>query len=381
MGFVDLFVVALMPVVEILLVTAVGLFLSIEKISLLGPQASNYMNKIVFYLLNPCLLVSNLAKAITYKSLVTLWFMPLNVLLTFLIGSALGWILIKITKTPKHLRGTLIGCCSTGNLGNFPLIVIPALCEESDSPFSRASTCSTNAQAYASLSMAITAIYTWSYTYLLMSSYAVTTTDQTSIQSSEQASDSCTEPLLMPSYSDGSEKLELPLTDVQGMEKVSLMEKIVHCVKKMLVPSAIGAIIGLIIGGVSPIRNVLIGNDAPLRVVDSSAALIGQAAVPVMTLIMGANLLEGLKSSKMNVSAILGVIAVRNVCLPLSGIGVVKAAEKFGIVGSDSLYHFVLMFQYAVPPAINVQSHNYSTVVKLKHPSFCSGLMLSLPSL
>ncbi|KAE8682032.1 Auxin efflux carrier family protein isoform 5 [Hibiscus syriacus] len=293
MGFVDLFVVALMPVVEILLVTAVGLFLSIEKISLLGPQASNYMNKIVFYLLNPCLLVSNLAKAITYKSLVTLWFMPLNVLLTFLIGSALGWILIKITKTPKHLRGTLIGCCSTGNLGNFPLIVIPALCEESDSPFSRASTCSTNAQAYASLSMAITAIYTWSYTYLLMSSYAVTTTDQTSIQSSEQASDSCTEPLLMPSYSDGSEKLELPLTDVQGMEKVSLMEKIVHCVKKMLVPSAIGAIIGLIIGGVSPIRNVLIGNDAPLRVVDSSAALIGHAAVPVMTLIMGANLLEG----------------------------------------------------------------------------------------
>ncbi|GMI90381.1 PIN-LIKES 1 [Hibiscus trionum] len=358
MGFLDLLVVALMPVLKVLLVTAVGLFLSIEKVDLLGPQASNYLNKIVFYLFNPALLVSNLAQTITYKSLVTLWFMPLNVLLTFLVGSALGWILIKITKTPKHLRGAVLGCCSAGNLGNLLLIVIPAVCEESNSPFSNISNCSTNAKAYASLSMAIGAICTWSYTYTLVRAYAITNTEQSLIQSSEAASepssDSCTEPLLIPSYSDDSGKLELPLTNLQEMNKISLMEKIVRCIKKVFVPSAIGVIAGLIIGVVSPLRKVLIGDNAPLRVLDSSAALIGQAAIPVMTLIMGANLLQGLKRSEMNVPAILGVVAVRNVCLPLLGIGVVKAADHFGMVGSDSLYRFVLMFQYAVPPAINV---------------------------
>lgn len=42
--------------------------------------------------------------------------MPVNILLTFLIGSALAWILIKITRTPPHLEGLVIGCCSAGTL-------------------------------------------------------------------------------------------------------------------------------------------------------------------------------------------------------------------------------------------------------------------------
>ncbi|KAI9161266.1 hypothetical protein LWI28_015880 [Acer negundo] len=77
-----------------------------------------------------------------------------NILLTFLIGSALAWILIKITRTPPHLQGLIIGCCSAGNLGNLLLIIVPALCEESDSPFGESSVCSTYGEAYASLAMA-----------------------------------------------------------------------------------------------------------------------------------------------------------------------------------------------------------------------------------
>ena len=43
------------------------------------------------------------------------WFMPVNVLLTFIIGSFLGWIVILITKPPSHLRGLTVGCCAAGN--------------------------------------------------------------------------------------------------------------------------------------------------------------------------------------------------------------------------------------------------------------------------
>ena len=43
------------------------------------------------------------------------WFMPVNVLLTFIIGSLLGWIVIVITKPPSHLRGLIVGCCAAGN--------------------------------------------------------------------------------------------------------------------------------------------------------------------------------------------------------------------------------------------------------------------------
>lgn len=40
--------------------------------------------------------------------------MPINILLTFIIGSALGWIIIQITKTPPNLKGLILGCCSAG---------------------------------------------------------------------------------------------------------------------------------------------------------------------------------------------------------------------------------------------------------------------------
>lgn len=44
------------------------------------------------------------------------WFMPVNILLTFIIGSALGWILVRITKTPIELHGLVISCCAAGKL-------------------------------------------------------------------------------------------------------------------------------------------------------------------------------------------------------------------------------------------------------------------------
>lgn len=43
----------------------------------------------------------------------------------------------------------------TGNLGNLPLIIIPALCKEKGSPFGDPDACYTYGMAYASLSMAV----------------------------------------------------------------------------------------------------------------------------------------------------------------------------------------------------------------------------------
>ncbi|KAF5955860.1 hypothetical protein HYC85_008716 [Camellia sinensis] len=70
------------------------------------------VEEIVFFVFNPTLVGSNLAKTITYESLIKLWFMPLNILITFIIGSALGWGVIQITRAPPHLRGLVLGCCA-----------------------------------------------------------------------------------------------------------------------------------------------------------------------------------------------------------------------------------------------------------------------------
>jgi hypothetical protein len=55
-----------------------------------------------------------------------------------------------------------------------------------------------------------------------------------------------------------------------------------------------------------------------------------------------------------SVSVIVGIVAVRNIFLPLIGIGIVKAAHHLGMVESDSLYQFILLLQYALPPAMTV---------------------------
>ncbi|CAK9136073.1 unnamed protein product [Ilex paraguariensis] len=336
------------------------------------------------------LVVSNLANTITESSIVSLWFMPVNILLTFIIGSALGWILVKATKTPRHLLGLVIGCCAAGNLGNLLLIIIPAVCEEKNSPFGDSSTCSTNGEAYASLSMAIGAVYIWSYVYNIMRAKGSNNNGSAvSIKHSNETSESflecCTEELLpndFPSSKGYESQVEISFIGPEHKTKVPITKMISQRVKnltaevnlKMLfAPSTIATIVGLIIGVVSPIRKLMIGDGAPLRVMESSASILGEAAIPSMTLIVGANLLKGLRSSGLNMWLIIGILVVRYIALPLLGVAVVKAAYHFGLVGTDPLYQFVLMLQYALPSAMAI-----GTITQLFEvgESECSVIML-----
>jgi len=40
--------------------------------------------------------------------------MPFCIVLTVVVGTALGWLLVKITRVPYHLRGLVLGCCAVG---------------------------------------------------------------------------------------------------------------------------------------------------------------------------------------------------------------------------------------------------------------------------
>ncbi|KAH8518208.1 hypothetical protein Peur_037298 [Populus x canadensis] len=364
MGFLDLFVVAMVPVLKVLLITLVGLFLALDRIDLLGSTARPYLNNLIFYVFSPALVSSQLAGTITLQSLASLWFMPVNILLTFIIGSVLAWILIKITRTPPHLQGLVIGCCSAGNLGNLLLIIVPAVCNESNSPFGDSTVCSSYGMAYASLSMAVGAIYIWTYVYIIMRIYAdnsAENTENVSIADSESYTEALLPSSEKSSCHDHSVHAELPETMSEG--KVTFMERTFWNfkkfaantnLKKVFAPATIAAMFGFIIGTISPIRKVIIGDSAPLRVLESSASLLGQASIPCMALIMGSNLLKGLRRSEISVSVIAGIVVVRNFFLPLIGIGIVKAAHHFGLVGSDSLYQFILLLQYALPPAMAI---------------------------
>ncbi|KAL5818890.1 hypothetical protein ACOSQ4_022732 [Xanthoceras sorbifolium] len=357
MKILDLFIASFIPVLKVLLVTAIGLFLALGRVDILGEEARKHLNIVSFFVFNPTLVASSLAKSITAKSFGMLWFMPVNILFTFIIGSALGWILVKITRAPR-------------NLGNMLLIIIPAVCKERGSPFGNAHVCINQGIAYSSLSMAIGAIYLWSYVYNIMRIFSSKTSevaklhDTDSIKpvvgSSENLPNSCTGPVLPLNVSSPKED---HLDQSEQKSKVPFLRRINQCfqtfaskvnLRKLLAPSTIGAIIGFMVGVIPQLRKVLIGDSAPLRVVQDSTSLLGEAAIPTVTLVVGANLLGGLKGSRVQFSVIIGIIAIRYIALPIFGVGIVKAAIHFGLVKSDPLYQFVLLLQFSLPPAINI---------------------------
>ncbi|CAJ1942147.1 unnamed protein product [Sphenostylis stenocarpa] len=402
MGFLQLLSVASFPVIKVLLVTALGLFLALDNISILGDDARKIVNQLVFYVFNPSLVSTKLAKTITFESVVQMWFMPFNILSTFLLGSALGWILIKMTRPPKQMEGLILGCCSAGNLGNLPIIIIPAICQESGSPFGDSDVCYEYGMAYASLSMAIGAIFIWSYVYNIMriSASRIQKEDGTSngsgiLKASGDTSESHPHKFsetLTPTKDTMDDAYTLLLPDAESEEKVSVSSKIKNRLrvissnlnlKVMFAPSTLGTIAGFVIGLISPFRNLLIGSSAPLHVVEESVSMLGEAAIPTLTLVMGANLLKennygemhgaGLKGSSTPLWTVVGIVAVRYIFLPLLGVAVVKSAIHLSLVHSDSLYQFVLLLQYALPPAMNI-----STIAQLfgAGESECSVILL-----
>ncbi|KAJ9166987.1 hypothetical protein P3X46_021675 [Hevea brasiliensis] len=371
MGLLDLFIASSIPVLKVLLITGLGTFLALDRVDILREDARKHVNNVVFYVFNPALVASKLAETVTDDSIVKLWFMPLNILITFIIGSILGWILVQLTRPPPHLRGLIVGCCAAGNLGNMFLIMIPAVCKEKGSPFGAPDVCQSYGLAYVSLSMAIGAIYLWSYVYNIVRASAAGNTEEStkhyigksSRESSAAELGSCIEPLLPSKEPLASEhrvdQCALPGTTQVEMEdsgNKQLLRKLLGNInwKTIFAPSTIGAIVGFTIGLIPYIRKIMIGGDAPLHVIHDTASLLGEGAIPTLTLIVGGNLLRGIQGSGMRKSIIFGIIFARYIALPLIGIFIVKGALRLGFIPADPLYQFVLLLQFAVPPAMNI---------------------------
>ncbi|KAI9105105.1 hypothetical protein K1719_022821 [Acacia pycnantha] len=151
----DLFFVSLMSNLKFMLLAAMGAVLALQRFNILGHEATKPINKVSFYVFNPALYLSNLSQTLTRKTMAMLWFMPLNILMSYIIGSILGWILLKIVEVPHTLRRLVFGCCVAGNIGSLMLVLVTSICEEKGGPFGAGNVCKDQALAYSSLSFAI----------------------------------------------------------------------------------------------------------------------------------------------------------------------------------------------------------------------------------
>ncbi|PIA46658.1 hypothetical protein AQUCO_01500300v1 [Aquilegia coerulea] len=380
MGFWTLFEVATMPILQVLLISVLGAFMATNYCNLLTADARRSLNKIVFIVFTPSLMFASLAKTVTFEDIVSWWFMPVNIGIVFLIGGILGWILVKLLKPEPHLEGLVIATCSAGNLGNLLLIVVPAICNEDGSPFRYSGTCSTTGLSYASFSMALGGFFIWTYTYHLIRVSGITlrAMEVAAIYTDSKIPNKDLESNEETSLLKGEDHDQMDVA-VQSMKSIdadtesqaivpqlsSVYEKpgtfwdrvasILHqIVEELLAPPTIAAIIGFVFGATPWLKGLIIGSSAPLRVIQDSIKLLGDGTIPCITLILGGNLTQGLRSSRIKPLVLLGIICVRYMILPVIGIGVIKVAGDLGLLPTDPLFKYVLMVQFTLPPAMNI---------------------------
>ncbi|WOL07239.1 protein PIN-LIKES 7-like [Canna indica] len=287
--------------------------------------------------------------------------MPVNVGLTFLIGGILGWIAAKILKPDRHLEALLIACCSAGNLGTMPLIIVPAICDQDGNPFGDSATCHSQGLSYVSFSMALGNFFIWTHTYSLIKKsigQSSRITQNAEVNRDEQDYDDKEALLLPPSDGISDEQTEIERAEKLKDMIVSTWEKTketVHRVaKELLQPPNTAAVFGFAVGTVPWLKSLIVGEAAPLKVVQDCMVLLGNAAVPSTIIILGGNLTEGLRKSTLKPLVIAAIICVRYVMLPLFGILVVTAAGHLGFLPRSPLYRYVLLIQYTVPPAMSI---------------------------
>ncbi|WVZ65798.1 hypothetical protein U9M48_015104 [Paspalum notatum var. saurae] len=386
MGFFSFFLVASMPIIQVLLIGLIGAYLASGFSNVLTTSARRDMNKVVFTVFTPSLIFASLAKTVTLEDVISWWFMPVNIAIIFMIGSILGWIACNILKPPQHFRGLIMAFCSAGNLGNLLLIVVPAVCDEDGNPFAKEgrSICRSRALSYSSLSMALGGLFIWTHTYSLMQKSGklyhkmqsksiqcpADSDEEQSTQDAGRAKEdgpaACTdeEAPLPTSVKPGGEhseenRLEAPLLscDSEVSDKGfwrNLKDAVHQFIEELMAPPTIAAIIGFVVGLVPWLRSLVIGDGAPFEVVQDSLQLMGDGTIPCITLILGGNLTQGLRKSGIKRTVIIAVVCIRFVILPVIGIAIVHAAYGLGLLSQDPLYRYVLMLQFALPPAMNI---------------------------
>ncbi|KAE8709740.1 hypothetical protein F3Y22_tig00110328pilonHSYRG00290 [Hibiscus syriacus] len=216
-----------MPVLKVVLMTGVGGFIALDRIKLLGPEPNRHLNNVVHA-----------------------------------IKSSAGTHFRFNTGLASHKNHYN----SWPPSGHCHRLLFRRKCWDSHSDYDP-SLCSLHARPYASLSLAIGAVYIWSYVYGIIRLYVNKGIQNDS--TSEAVEESCTELDVLPSIDDDG----IPL-----------------------LPTSFN---GTIAKG---------GNNS------------------MYDLDHGVNLLRGLNGSDVSRTVIIGIIGVRNILLPLIGVGVVKEA-------------------------------------------------------
>ncbi|XVF29757.1 hypothetical protein REPUB_Repub15cG0149700 [Reevesia pubescens] len=347
--------IAVLPIAKVFTMCFLGFLMASKYINILPANGRKLLNGLVFSLLLPCLIFSQLGQAITLQKMLEWWFIPVNVVLGAISGSLIGFVVVTLVKPPYPYFKFSIIPIAIGNIGNVPLVLIAALCRDASNPFGDTETCSTQGTAYISFGQWVGAIILYTYVFHMFAPPPEGTFDledgNLPLKSPEKDASPEYVPLLMqeaaPTDSDNSKKGKIKIFLVFVYEKLKL--------KQILQPPIIASILAMVIGTVPVLKGLIFTSNAPLYFFTDSCNILGEAMIPCILLALGGNLVDGpgQGSSRIGLRTLIAIIFARLCLVPVAGLGIVMLADKLGFLpAGDKMFRFVLLLQHSMPTSV-----------------------------
>ncbi|KAL3839916.1 hypothetical protein ACJIZ3_024507 [Penstemon smallii] len=353
--------IAVLPIAKVFTMCFLGFLMASKYVNILPSNGRKLLNGLVFSLLLPCLIFSQLGQAITFEKMIEWWFIPFNVILATISGSIIGLVVASIVRPPYPFFKFTIVQIGIGNIGNVPLVLIAALCRDQSNPFGDSMKCSQDGNAYISFGQWVGAIVLYTYVFYMLAPPPGGTFDvedgnlpiknSQRISSDAPAKDSTPEqvPLL-------TEEVIPTHTSVTKQGKVKSFLKFLYeklKLKQIIQPPIIASVLAIFIGCVPFLKKLIFTSDAPLYFFTDSCMILGEAMIPCILLALGGNLVDGPGSSKLGAKTTAAIIFGRLVLVPPTGLGIVMLADKLGFLPpDDKMFRFVLLLQHTMPTSV-----------------------------
>ncbi|KAJ1619899.1 auxin efflux carrier [Pavlovales sp. CCMP2436] len=350
-----------------------------------SPSTIKAVNVLTLNLLLPCMLFSRVVESASIEALAVCWVLPAAALVNIMLGFAIA----SLFSRALRLRpGPARVFCMAGAFGNsqaFPMVVLTLVAEEllTNDPDATA-----RAMAYIAYYLMCWTCVAWTFGWAFISA-PLPPEGREAVREGAQAA----------ARKNGSSELELARANVDsgtpaheleqeldadlhtgtpslsaslGARCAAVGSAAIRFGSKALSPPVIAMFCGIAFG-LSPLKPLLVGPSAPLRLVHRALLLLGDITPPLSTLLAGASLIGAPSAAEGGAGArpppakswlaslwpgpeLVGVIAVRMAVLPITNwLLFLGARESLGLFnGIDPLIGFVVLLQGAMPSANNV---------------------------
>ncbi|XP_021723338.1 protein PIN-LIKES 6-like [Chenopodium quinoa] len=347
--------IAVLPIAKVFTMCFLGFLMASKYVNILPSNGRKLLNGLVFTLLLPCLIFSQLGQAITLQKVIEWWFIPFNVILATISGSLIGLLVATIVRPPYPYFKFTIVHIGIGNIGNVPLVLIAALCRDKANPFGDSDKCSQDGTAYISFGQWVGAIVLYTYVFQMLAPPPEGTFEveggHLPIKSQQHSGSETPEqaPLLPrdpgPLTSHVSQKGKVKEFLLFIYDKLKL--------KQLIQPPIIASVLAIVFGCVPFLKNLIFTSDAPLYFFTDSCMILGEAMIPCILLALGGNLVDGPGSSKLGFRTTAAIVFGRLVLVPPAGLGIVTLADKLGFLpAGDKMFKFVLLLQHTMPTSV-----------------------------